>query len=508
MAAKGQSSLGSPSATAQVAFGDNFMLPCGNNFATSQLRIATHVAHRQLRGQSSLEFLLLLAAVAALSLVALALANSQMLIQKEAHANASSLLEKSSLSLSGNLSAAASNPYAPPSGEGDGGDKTDIRLSLATGQPYYMGQPAVVQLTAWNYGGSAITIPKLLLQSNSSDLGLAPNETSSAAVGFSYTMTSAITPKKPGAYLLSGKALDSSGRAMRNSDGQPIRANATIVVLASAAFSAPDYNISAERANESQLFPLYGAAGAEVPVKKAKLASFHGAWNFDCQRACMSLSGGKPYGEETWWFQTADESGSGSVCTCVGTYTVAGVRTISNGSKPSYSLTVSVTNSQGRKVSGTLAGGAGSANLADGNFIPGNATLDGQPAASSLAPCYDSVVANASGAARLASLNKFNEYDAQWSHFKSVAGAEIGGCPFRCAITGSIDKLNTCADQLLNSTTSSSGACLISGDYVSCPLSSVQYPTVHVALDPEFLGGYVAGQARSSNGVVFEVRTS
>ncbi len=475
------------------------------------------------RGQSSIEFMLLLVAVAVVSLLALGAVNSQMSVQKEVHANASNLLEKSSLALANNLSAAASNPYAPNNGSGSE-DETDIRLELATSQPYYANQTSVVQLVAWNYGGSAVTIPELLLQSNSSDIGFTPDETASALVGLSYTMTASITPKQAGTYLLSGKALDSAGIVMRNSDGQPVRVNSSIIVLSAPGsgggdepITALNYTITATRGNEqfiyssspatpSNIYSVTGCMNGATICATPWQTPECGLWSCDGGNInpgwCERINGG-PYVGCVSFISTSD------TCNMWGHKSEATARYILGNASLSFAVTLTVKNATNYSASVTITGPSQMFSLSEGR---GNATMLGSPTAvSGTDPSATSILTAVPGTSTpgeqkgnvttnasnwvLRSRNKFDEYARAESIYAASASFNLGknftgfGGGEGDIIFVNCGTLNAKASELLASTGAT--GCAVSEDAIKCSAVSVSYPQIKLQLSREFLGGQV-----------------
>lgn len=488
MVKKGQSSLKSPAATT-----------------------------RRLRGQSSLEFMLLLVAVAVVSLLALSTVNSQMSVQKEAHKNATFLLEKSSLALAGNLSAATSNPYTPLGGGANSSGITDMRLELATSQPYYANQTSVVQLVTWNYGGSTMSIPKLQLQSNSSDLLLSPNESSSVTVGLSYTMNSLISPKKPGTYLLSGKALDAAGKLMRNSDGQPIRVNATIVVLAFPTYPGPNptptptptpapiiYSIAYSRSNEKigySFTPQGKIKGAYITVIGRSYGMEGNSW-------CACPAGTRA----VWGFSEYNQWGTQNLCGCLIYYDAADSAIISTTPKYFFNNLATVTNATNTSAGCGLTHDVASCALPKSS---GTVRLSGSVSATGSSPASDSVLTSEIGKNdwRLRSLPTYNAYQGAFASLDSHAAGINGNmwCSRNCGgIQNLVDSVESQKNSLLAGSSGSAASCSAAAGYVKCAPSSFTYPAIVFNLNSTFLGGHIPPSkpdVRTISGITTEVST-
>ena len=419
------------------------------------------------RGQLSLEMLLLLSASAALTAIALAGASSSLAAQKEAQAGALGALAASADSLW--------NSSTPPAFPANGTAEARVRLELATANPYYINERSNIRVIVWNLGSAAANLSRLTLEAEDENMSFAPAEQSDILVGFSKTLPFYFEPKTAGTFRVNARAYDANGVLVANS-------STDVVVLPSDYGSerkALGYTILLERSGEKL---AYSAEQGPSQLLRASVA-----YDNVGDRGYCSCRYGAKYVREYWYYS---QSGPHHMCICIFENDVGKVWRLNGTPSFNFTLEINATNASGATVKGLL----NASTLYTPLDSAGNATLAGMPSGFGTNPSYDSVLSNASGTTRLHSLSAYTDYATQLSYFDSVMSSGMLDCTSDMAcqnIVNEVDKLNGKLDAFIKSNSSSASVCSVSPAGAECPASVSQYPTLRIVLNSSFLGGSI-----------------
>lgn len=440
------------------------------------------------KAQSSVEFMLILAGVMALSALALGGAVMHLNATGEFAQNATGLLGNSTASFLSNLSSGGSFPYTPPE---SGSDGAYPELGLEIYAPaLYVGVPSVVQAVIWNYGGASAEVALLeMTSSDSSGLSLSPTSQSGLSVGISHVMSSVAVPNAEGAYVVSAVAFGEDGQPLRSSDGNLLSKNATVFVLSGYGGGIPGkpslpYAISFSglvgEIEYEMTQPYEVQKGVSMSVHPP-IAGMEGNWRCPCD------------GSRAWFSYMDYSSGDADLkCVCIRYSNSANISMIGTAPRFMFSAVANVSNATGSEY----ICGLGDA-LPECVFDAGNASFAGNASGTGAHPASDSVAVAVAGNSTW-SLRSLSAYNAHKSAFISLDAAlsTVNGYPYCISIN-----CNGIRDQILAveglrasflaSTPSSASGCVANPPSVECNATSFQYPKAVFRLNSSFLGGNI-----------------
>ncbi len=189
------------------------------------------------RAQTSIEFLLILSAVVLVVLAGVMSLSEIMKMQQGAYSAAQSGVGNASNSMLNYLSneSFATGFYPVSGGFGNYTDASLLSLELIKNEPYFLNQPAVIQLNAWNNYPDPMKVPKLVIwivNSSGNNIPLSPSEEDNVTVIASRTLTATFIPASPGVYNVSAVAQDDNGNTLINPDTNQsvlVRTNFTVL---------------------------------------------------------------------------------------------------------------------------------------------------------------------------------------------------------------------------------------------------------------------------------------
>jgi hypothetical protein len=189
------------------------------------------------RAQTSIEFLLILSAVVLVVLAGVMSLSEITKMQQGAYSTAKGGVENASSSLLTYLSNQTfGTGFSPISGGlGNYTNASLVLLELTKSEPYFVNQPAVIQLTAWDNYPNPMNVPRLLMwmvNSSGNDTTLSNPEEDNVTIIVSHTLTATFVPSSPGVYNVSAVAQDESGNTMINPNtGEPVLVKTNFTVL-------------------------------------------------------------------------------------------------------------------------------------------------------------------------------------------------------------------------------------------------------------------------------------
>jgi hypothetical protein len=189
------------------------------------------------KGQTSIEFLLILSAVVLVILAGVMSLSEIMKMQQGAYSAAQTGVQNASGSLLNYLSNETfGTGFYPVSGAfGNYTNASLVSLELMKNEPYFLNQPAVIQLTAWNNYPDPMKVPKLLIwivNSSGNQTLLSPSEEDNVTIITSHMLTATFIPANAGVYNVSAVAQDENGSTLANPDnGQPVLVQTNFTVL-------------------------------------------------------------------------------------------------------------------------------------------------------------------------------------------------------------------------------------------------------------------------------------
>lgn len=189
------------------------------------------------RAQTSIEFLLILSAVVLVVLAGLMSLSEITKMQQGAYSTAQSGVQNASSSLLTYMSnqTFGTGFYPVSGGFGNYTNASLVSLELTTNEPYFLNQPAVLQLNAWNNYPDPMQVPKLvilLVNSSGNQTLISPSEDDNVTILASHTITATFIPTNAGFYNVTAIAEDSNGSILTNpTTGQPdvVRTNFTVL---------------------------------------------------------------------------------------------------------------------------------------------------------------------------------------------------------------------------------------------------------------------------------------
>lgn len=189
------------------------------------------------RAQTSIEFLLILSAVVLVVLAGVMSLSEIMKMQQGAYSTAQSGVQNASGSLLNYLSneTFGTGFYPVSGGFGNYTNARLVSLELIKNEPYFLNQPAVIQLTAWNNYPDPMKVPKLLIwvvNSSGNETLLSPSEEDNVTIIASHMLTATFIPTNAGVYNVSAVAQDDNGSTLTNPDSnQPVLVKTNFTVL-------------------------------------------------------------------------------------------------------------------------------------------------------------------------------------------------------------------------------------------------------------------------------------
>ena len=174
-----------------------------------------------LRGQASIEFLLILSAVVLVVLAGVMSLSEITKMQQSAYSAAQAGVENASTGLLSYLSNETfGTGFRPISGGfGEYANASLVSLEMRKNEPYFLYQPSIIQLTAWNNYPAPMKVPKLLISvvnSSGGEVPLSASEESNVTIILSHTLTSTFVPYSAGVYNVTAVAQDENGSALIN----------------------------------------------------------------------------------------------------------------------------------------------------------------------------------------------------------------------------------------------------------------------------------------------------
>lgn len=189
------------------------------------------------RAQTSIEFLLILSAVVLVILAGVMSLSEIMKMQQGAYSAAQSGVGNASSSLLTYLSNETFGTGFYPVSEGFGNytDPSLVSLELIKSEPYFVNQPAVIQLTAWNNYADPMEVPRLLISivnASGNQTLLSPSEEDNVTIIASHTLTATFIPQNAGVYNVTALAQDSNGNTLINANtSEPVIVMTNFTVL-------------------------------------------------------------------------------------------------------------------------------------------------------------------------------------------------------------------------------------------------------------------------------------
>ncbi len=189
------------------------------------------------RAQTSIEFLLILSAVVLVVLAGVMSLSEIMKMQQGAYSAAQSGVGNASSSMLNYLSneSFGTGFYPVSGGFGNYTNASLVSLELIKNEPYFLNQPAVIQLNAWNNYPDPMKVPKLVIwivNSSGNETPLSPSEEDNVTVIASHTLTATFIPTSPGVYNVSAVAQDDNGNTLINPNTNQsvlVRTNFTVL---------------------------------------------------------------------------------------------------------------------------------------------------------------------------------------------------------------------------------------------------------------------------------------
>jgi hypothetical protein len=189
------------------------------------------------RAQTSIEFLLILSAVVLVVLAGVMSLSEIMKMQQGAYSTAKGGVENASSSLLNYLSneTFGTGFYPVSGGFGEYTNASLVSLEITKSEPYYVNQPAVIQLTAWNNYPAPMKVPKFIIwivNSSGNETPLSNSEEDNVTVILSHTLTSTFVPYAAGVYNVTTVAQDESGNTLINPNtSEPVMVRSNFTVL-------------------------------------------------------------------------------------------------------------------------------------------------------------------------------------------------------------------------------------------------------------------------------------
>ena len=174
-----------------------------------------------LRGQASIEFLLILSAVVLVVLAGVMSLSEIMKMQQSAYSSMQGGVENASAGLLTYLSneTFGTGFYPISGGAGEYANASLVSLEIAKKEPYFLYQPSIIQLMAWNNYPAPMKVPKLVISvvnSSGNETTLSLSEEDNITVILSHVLTATFVPSNPGIYNVTAVAQDDNGSVLIN----------------------------------------------------------------------------------------------------------------------------------------------------------------------------------------------------------------------------------------------------------------------------------------------------
>ncbi|MEM3555295.1 MAG: hypothetical protein QXF56_01045 [Candidatus Micrarchaeia archaeon] len=189
------------------------------------------------RGQTSIEFLLILSAVVLVILAGVMSLSEIMKMQRGAYSAIQGGVENASTGLIYYLSNETfGTGFLPISGGfGNFTNASLVSLQITKNEPYFINQPSIIKLTAWNNYPAPMVVPKILIRivnSSGAEIPVSPSDEENVTIILSKTITSAFIPTSPGVYNVTAVAQDENGSVLINPlTEQPVVVKTNFTVL-------------------------------------------------------------------------------------------------------------------------------------------------------------------------------------------------------------------------------------------------------------------------------------
>ncbi|MCX6775423.1 MAG: hypothetical protein NT130_01050 [Candidatus Micrarchaeota archaeon] len=189
------------------------------------------------RAQTSIEFLLILSAVVLVVLAGVMSLSEIMKVQQGAYSATRGGVENASTGLLTYLSNESfGTGFYPVSGSsGEYANASLVSLEIKKSEPYFLYQPSMIQLTAWNNYPNPMKVPHLLIwvvNASGNETSLSVSDEYNVTVVISHTITSTFVPSNPGVYNVTAVAQDDNGSVLVNpltNESVVVRTNFTVL---------------------------------------------------------------------------------------------------------------------------------------------------------------------------------------------------------------------------------------------------------------------------------------
>ena len=189
------------------------------------------------RAQTSIEFLLILSAVVLVVLAGVMSLSEIMKMQQSAYSAVQGGVENASAGLLTYLSneTFGTGFYPISGGFGEYTNASLVALEVTKNEPYFINQPSIIKLTAWNNYPAPMKVPKLallVLDPSGNETALSPSEEENVTIILSHTLTATFIPSTAGVYNITAVAQDENGSVLINpvsNDSVVIRTNFTVL---------------------------------------------------------------------------------------------------------------------------------------------------------------------------------------------------------------------------------------------------------------------------------------
>lgn len=189
------------------------------------------------RGQTSIEFLLILSAVILIVLAGVLSLSEIMRMQQGTYSAVRGGVENASAGLLSYLSNETFGTalYPISGGFGNYTNASLVSIQITKNEPYFINQPSIIKLTAWNSYPAPMVVPKLLIKivnSSGGEIPLSPSEEENVTVILTRTITATFIPTSAGVYNVTAVAQDEEGNVLINPlTEQPVIVKTNFTVL-------------------------------------------------------------------------------------------------------------------------------------------------------------------------------------------------------------------------------------------------------------------------------------
>jgi len=189
------------------------------------------------RAQTSIEFLLILSAVVLVVLAGVMSLSEIMKVQQGAYSATQGGVQNASTGLLSYLSNETfGTGFYPVSGSsGEYANASLVSLEVKKSEPYFLYQPSLIQLTAWNNYPNPMKVPHLLIRvvnSSGNETSLSISDEYNVTVVISHTLTATFVPSSAGLYNVTVMAQDDNGTVLINpvtNESVAVRTNFTVL---------------------------------------------------------------------------------------------------------------------------------------------------------------------------------------------------------------------------------------------------------------------------------------